>query len=238
MSKRALILLSLLVPFAACDFVTKAQGVMELAKEVGEHLEKDLEAPLTNAKIDKVLEVTPELIEFSKTAKEKWKPDPQGQDIQNLAASLGALSEYLAFFKARDTRITTYYVDLIKVVDARWQIVYTEANAKAREQLTARKAEIEADASLDGPAKEKALKQVEIAIQQLEQAKLKKPEAQPDQPQGGKNSAYTLSDEEIALVAARLDEITTALKAADYIKDGPAESAEPVETPDPSQPGK
>lgn len=239
MSKRTALLCSLLLACAGCDFITKAQGVMELAQEVGKHLEADLKAPLTDAKIDQVLKVTPELVEFTKTAKQKWTPDPQGQNVQDLAASLGALSEYLAFFKARDTRITEYYVDLIKVCDARWQIVYSEANAKAREQLELRKRELEADATMPADAKETALKQVTIAIQQLEQAKLKKPEERPDQPKSGQNAAYKLSDEEIALVAARLGEITAAFKAAGYIKDKAGDEAEaPVETADPNSPGK
>lgn len=240
MSVKSVVFVLALACLAGCDFITKAQGVMELAQEVGQNLEKDLKSPLTDAKIDKVLEVTPELVEFSKTAKETWKPDPQSEDIQQLATSLGAVSEYIAFFKARDTRLTEYYVDLVKICDVRWQVVYSEANAEAQEKLAQRIQELEADTSLPAEEKQKALEQARLAKQQLEQAKLKDPEATPDQPQGGKNSAYTLSDEERALVTARLPEITRVLRAAGYLKDQAAENTdgEPVESADPAQPGE
>ncbi len=163
-----------------------------------------------------MLEVTPDLKAFSETAKVKWKPDPEAADVQQLANALGGLADYISFFESKDTRITEYYVDLVKIHDARAVIMLRKAQAEAKEKLEKEKAELETKRASASPEEikklEEELKRNELALQKIEEmVKLREDTRK-------KQGQYALSDEEIARVEARLEEIDRVFVDAGYIK--------------------
>ncbi|MFN0250712.1 MAG: hypothetical protein ACKV2T_27780, partial [Kofleriaceae bacterium] len=118
MSRSALALVLLLVaPLPGCEAISSMWGMASVMKEIAQYLEDDLKAELTDAKISKALEVTPALREFSKTAEHKWDLDPGSPDFEKFASAMGAMSDYMAFFETQDTRLTEYYVDMVKIAD-------------------------------------------------------------------------------------------------------------------------
>jgi len=217
---------------AGCDFISKAQGVAQAMEEVSKHLEADLKEPLTDAKIDQVLKITPELMAYSEEAEVKWQVDPDSGDVQQLTNMMGAVSEYMAFFEARDTRITEYWVDMMKIADARSQLAWEEARVEARAKIEEEKETIEAKRAAGELTDEQAdtrLRQQEIALERLEEIELQREQARTNQ-QGG----YTLSEEELALVEARRDEIEAVFREAGYLKDD--QDPDPEALADPEQP--
>jgi hypothetical protein len=194
-----------------CDTITKVTGALGAAKELGQHLETDVKAPLTDERIDKVLTVIPEFEEFSKEAKTKWKPNPDSPDFTQLATSISGLTEYVAFFESHDTRLTQFYVDLTKINDARAQLHYAEGQKQSREKLADERTQLEAElAKASDKEKEKLerkLERIKLTEQKLDEldegAEKAKTEAQKQQ----KNSGYVLSDAEKALVESRLPQI-------------------------------
>jgi hypothetical protein len=198
-----------------CDFVDSMKGMAEGAKELGKHLPNDLKAELTDDKIDKVVEVTPELMEFSEKAKVKWKVDPSTNDIRELATAVGALSDYIAFFESRDTRVTTYYVDVIKIHDAIVQIEWDAGHQDAIERLDKERKELEAKKTGgDASTIDKELKRNRLAREKLDKMKPETPSrrSEPKPP-------YTLSDEEVQRVRDKKDEVYAAFRKAGYMKD-------------------
>lgn len=210
------------VASSGCEMIASLKGLASAVEELDKHLEKDLKAKLTNDKISLLLRVIPKLKTFSETAKVKWEPNPNANDISQLANALGGLSDYMAFFESNNTRITEFYVLLIKVSDARAQIQWKKAHAeslakldKEREELEAKLAEAENKAEV-----EEQLKRNRLAKEKLEEAAKKHKEAieQHRKQQGKQKGGYTLSKDEIGLVEARIDEINKVFEDAGYDK--------------------
>jgi hypothetical protein len=203
-----------------CEAIASVRGLLAISGEVKEHLESDLKSELTDAKIDKVIAVVPELRRFSETAKVKWKPDPEAADIQQLANALGGLADYMAFFESQGTRITEFYVDVIKIYDARAMLLLRKGQADAREKLEAEKKSVEekkADASPEEVEQlERDLERAKLAIEKIDQMVEAREQARNRQQQ------YSLSDEEVARVEARLEQIDRVFKDAGYVKDDEA----------------
>ncbi|MCA9719779.1 MAG: hypothetical protein H6713_20225 [Myxococcales bacterium] len=217
---------------AGCEYINGARGLISAMTEIETHLEKDLAAPLTEEKLTLFLEVTPKLTAFTATAKHKWIPDPAANDLGKLASALGGLTDYMAFFESEGTRITEYYVLMIKVNDARGQILWRRAYEEAHATLERERADLEsANASAGTPeeerALEKSLERNQLAMQKLETTKQEQEAsfAERSAAAGNKNT-YQLSAEEIALVEARLDEVNQVFKDAGYAK---KDEALPVE---------
>lgn len=208
-----------------CDFVDKMKGMAEGAKELGEHLPGDLKAELTEEKIDKVVEVTPELMEFSKKAKVKWQVDPSTNDIRELATAVGALTDYMAFFESRDTRVTEYYVDVIKIHDAIVQIEWEAGHQDAIERLDEERKELEAKKkSGEGDASTIAK---ELERNRLAREKLEKMKPQTPSNRSESKPPYTLSEDEIERVRDNKDEIYAAFRKAGYMKDVAGKDGKP-----------
>jgi hypothetical protein len=208
-----LCLLSLAPAIGGCEAIASIRGLLAVSGEIQEHLESDLKTELTEQKIDKVLEVTPELQRFSESAKVKWKPDPKGGDVSQLANALGGLADYMAFFESQDTRITEYYVDVVKIYDARTLGLLRRTEAEARAKLEAEKQQLEAKKSAgaeDTKQLETDIERATIALQKLEEGTKAREEAR------NKNPQYRLSDAEVARVEARIEEIDRVFKAAGY----------------------
>lgn len=201
---------------AGCEAIASVRGLLAVGGEVQEHLENDLKAELTDAKIDKVLAVTPELRRFSETAKVKWKPDPESADIQQLATVLAGLADYMAFFESQDTRITEYYVDIIKIYDARSLVALRKAQAEAREKLEAETKTLEEKKAAASPEEVKALEadlaRAKLALEKIDQMIEARDKARESKKQ------YALSDAEIARVESRMEEIDRVFKDAGYVK--------------------
>jgi hypothetical protein len=208
----------LLSSLPACEVIDQVKGVATLMEEAGEHLEKDLKEPLTDERIDLFLRVTPALKEFSESAKVKWKPDPDANDIKQMATSIGALGDYAAFFESEGTRLTEYWTIFIKIYDAWALISFEEGQAEARKKLEDEKAELTAKkAAASGEEAEKLEKELErnkIALENLD----KMDEARKKDTDDAKKKPYQLTDAEIDLVRKRKDEIGEALRASGYEK--------------------
>ena len=174
-----------------------------------------------------LLEVTPALTEFSKTAEHKWKPDPTANDFSKLAQNLGALSDYMAFFEGHGTRITEFYVLLIKVHDARaqvlWRRAYDEAVKTHEAERAALSAKLEGDVSDEERKRlEKELERNKLAREKLDEAAKAQEEAIAARRQAApEKHGYTLSDAEVARVEARIDEINAVFKEAGFDKKDP-----------------
>ncbi len=207
-----------------CEMIASLKGLASAVEELDKHLEKDLKAPLTDEKITLLLTVIPKLKTFSETAKVKWEPNPNANDFSQLANALGGLSDYMAFFESNGTRITEFYVLLIKVGDARAQIMWKKAHAESIEKLEKEREELEgklAAAEDDKKADvEKELERNKLAREKLDEAAQQQQKAieQHRKQQAKNKGGYTLSDEEIALVAARIDEVNNVFEDAGYDK--------------------
>ncbi len=215
------LLVALAVP-TGCEAIASIRGLVGAAKEIGEHLETDLKSELTDDKITKVIEVTPKLKEFSETAKVKWTPDPNAADFSKLANALGGLADYIAFFEGEGTRLTEFYVDLVKITDARGLVTMRKAHEEATAKLATERTSLEAKlAAATGDAKkpiEDELKRNEQAKRALDDARAQQQKSREQaQAQAGTNG-YKLSDTEVARVEARLDEIAAVLDKAGYAK--------------------
>ncbi len=213
--------MSLALSLAGCDTVSELVGGLSAARTIGTHLEEDVKAPLTEARISKVLEVIPSLKEFSKEAKVKWTPDPNANDFSQLATSVAGLSDYMSFFESHDTRITQFYTDFVKLNDARARLELEKGMADATNKLKAERDKLEKEvANAEGEAKkelERKLRQSELTLEKLEERDGKGREIRQTASQAG----YTLTEAEIKLVEARLDEINAVFQAAGYEKKKP-----------------
>jgi hypothetical protein len=207
---------------AGCEIIAAVRGFAAAAGELSEHLESDLKAELTDAKITKVVEVAPKLKAFADTAKHKWTPDPQAADFSKLVGAFGSLGEYMAFFEENGTRLTEFYVDLIKIGDARTVVTLRKAQVEARKKLADEKVELDkalaAATDADRKAIEEKIRINENAMKQLDDVAKQQEEARAKRGEGG--HSYSLSDAEIARVEARIDEIDKAFDAAGYEKAG------------------
>jgi len=213
-----LLLLAALSLTPACEVIDTVRGFAAAAGALSEHLETDVKAELTDDKITKVITVTPALTEFSKTAKHKWDPHPESPDFTKLASALGGLADYTAFFEGQGTRLTEYYVDLIKIVDARGLVTLRKATAEARAKQQTERGELEAKLAAAAEA-EKAAIQTALdnnarASELLEQQEAQALEARKQRT--ASSGSYSMSDAEIARVEARLGEIEPVMKAAGY----------------------
>jgi hypothetical protein len=202
-----------------CEIIDMIRGFAAAADEIGNHLESDLKSELTDAKISKVIEVTPLLTEFSKTAKTKWQPDPHAPDFSQLASAMGGLAEYIAFFESHGTRLTEYYVDVAKIADGRSLLTLRKAHEEATTKLKQERTELEGKiAAASGDEKKQLEDQLGVnakASETLQQQFDQTMEARKAAKSGG-NGGFTLSDEEVARVQARLPEITKAFDGAGY----------------------
>lgn len=211
-----LALLATLTLGPGCEVIDMVRGFAAAAGELGEHLEGDLAAELTDAKIDKIIEVTPLLVEFTKTAKHKWEPDPDAPDFSKLASALGGLGDYIAFFEGHGTRMTEYYVDLIKIADARALVTmnraYAEAKAKHKTERDELQAKLGAAAEADKAAIQSQLDINAKATETLDEQYQAGVKARAARNTGGKS--YSLSEAEIARVEARLPELEKVLEAS------------------------
>lgn len=209
----------LLLTLPACEVIDQIKGVATLMEEAGEHLEKDLKEPLTDERIDLFLRVTPKFREFSETAKVKWKPDPDANDIAQMATSIGALGDYAAFFESEGTRLTEYWTIFIKIYDAWALISFEEGQAEARERLEKEKAELAAKKSAaSGEEADKLDTEIErnrLALENLDKIAEARDKDTGDAKQ---KKPYELTDAEIDLVRKRKDEIGEAMQAAGYEK--------------------
>jgi hypothetical protein len=216
------VLAAVLCVSSGCEAINAFRGMIGAAKEIGQHLEDDLKAELTDAKISKVVEVTPKLKKFSETAKVKWEVDPHAPDFSKLASAFGGLSDYIAFFEGEGTRITEYYVDLIKIQDARALVTMKKAYEEAKTKLDAEQKDLEGKlAAATGDAKkpiEEALAQNKRAREELDKAHDEQQKARTDQQAHPDKGGYTLSDAEVARVEARLPEIEACFKDAGWDK--------------------
>jgi hypothetical protein len=205
-----------------CEAIESLRGLMAFSGEVREHLESDMKSELTDAKIDKVITVVPELRAFSETAKVKWAPDPEAADVQQIASAIGGLTEYMAFFESHGTRLTEFYVDVIKIYDARGLILLRKSQAEAREKLEAQKKELEekkADASPEEAEKlATALERTELAVKKIDEGVEAREKAR------NQRKNYRLSDEEVARVEARIEDIDRVFKNAGYVKEDEPEA--------------
>ena len=220
---QVVVLVAALAVPPGCEAIASIRGLVGAAKEIGEHLENDLKAELTDDKITKVIEVTPKLKEFSETAKVKWTPDPNAADFSKLASALGGLADYMAFFEGEGTRITEFYVDLVKITDARGLVTMRKAHEEATTKLATERKELEAKlAAAVGDAKkpiEDELKRNEQAKKTLDDARDQQMKArEQQQAQAPKNGGYKLSDAEVARVEARMTEIGEVFEKAGYAK--------------------
>jgi hypothetical protein len=219
---QVVVLLAALAMPTGCEAIASIRGLVGAAKEIGQHLETDLKSELTDAKITKVIEVTPKLKTFSETAKVKWKPDPNATDFSELANALGGLADYIAFFEGEDTRLTEYYVDVVKIADARGLVTMRRAYAEATAKLATERKELEAKlAAAQGDAKkpiEDELARNQQAQKTLDDARDQQAKAREQHKAQAGSNGYTLSDAEIALVEARIDEIAKAFDEAGYTK--------------------
>jgi len=208
-----------LVAAPGCEIIDMIRGFAAAADEIGNHLESDLKSELTDAKISKVVEVTPLLTEFSKTAKTKWQPDPHAPDFSQLATAMGGLAEYIAFFESHGTRLTEYYVDVAKIADARSLLTLRKAHDEAAAKLKQERSELEGKiAAASGDEKKQLEDQLGVntkASETLEQQFTQSMDARKAAKSGG-SGGYTLSDAEIARVEARLPDITKAFAGAGY----------------------
>ncbi|HWB80382.1 MAG TPA: hypothetical protein VG755_35705 [Nannocystaceae bacterium] len=216
------LLVAALCGVPSCEAINAFRGMVGVATEIGKHLEDDLKSELTDAKIAKVVEVTPKLKKFSETAKVKWEVDPHAPDFSKLASAMGGLADYIAFFEGEGTRITEFYVDLIKIQDARGLVTMKKAYAEATEKLDKEKAELEAKlAAASGDAKqpiEDALAQNKRAREELDKAHEAQHKAREEQQAHADKGGYKLSDAEVARVEAHLPEIEAAFKDAGWDK--------------------
>lgn len=216
------LLFAALCGLPGCEAINAFRGMVGAATEIGKHLEDDLKAELTDAKIAKVVEVVPKLKKFSETAKVKWEVDPQAPDFSKLASALGGLSDYIAFFEGEGTRITEFYVDLIKIQDARALVTMNKAYEEATEKLRAEKENLEGKlASASGDEKkqiEDALAQNKRAREELDKGHEAAHKARTEQQAHADKGGYTLSDTEVARVEAHLPEIDAAFKDAGWDK--------------------
>lgn len=203
-----------------CEIIAAVRGFAAAAGELSEHLESDLKAELTDAKITKIVEVAPKLKAFAETAKHKWEPDPQAADFSKLVSAFGSLSEYMAFFEENGTRLTEFYVDLVKIGDARTVVTLRKARAEAETKLKTERTELEAKATVaTGEEKtqlEEKLRINKTAIEELDKVAKQQEEARAKRAEG--THSYTLTDAEIARVEARMPEIDKAFDAAGYEK--------------------
>jgi hypothetical protein len=218
----AVVLVSALLVPTGCEAIASLRGLVGAAKEIGEHLEKDLKAELTDDKITKVIDVTPKLKEFSKTAKVKWEVDPNAPDFSKLASALGGLSDYIAFFEGEGTRLTEYYVDVVKIQDARGLITMRKAHEEATKKLADERKEIETKlAAATGDAKkplEEELARNEQAKKTLDEARAAQLTARDERSKQPSDGGYQLSDDEIARVEARIADIDAAFEKGGYEK--------------------
>ena len=139
------------------------------------------------------------------------KPGAQGSALQQLATTLTALADYMAFFEARGTTLSEYYVDVVKIVDVLVTESWKEAQAEAMAKLDAEEAKLKAkEAGSEEEQKQKALQleQCRIAREKLETAQAPL--------QQNTQAAYQLSDAERALVEARRAELEAVFEAAQY----------------------
>ncbi|MEM6995605.1 MAG: hypothetical protein AAF721_34155 [Myxococcota bacterium] len=205
-----------------CEAISSMVGMAKVAKELGKHLKDDLGAELTDAKIDKALVVTPALREFSDGAEHKWDLDPDAPDFSKFASAMGAMSDYIAFFESHDTRLTEYYVDMVKIADARALIGLRKAHAEAVEKHDKEREELEAKlaaaAEPDKAAVQTELERNAKAKETLEKAFKEGQEAREKVRKQGGNS-YKLTDEEVARVEARAEEIDKVLDKKKKKKD-------------------
>lgn len=192
---------------SGCDAISDVVGAVGAAKDVAAHIEEDVKAPLTDARIDKVVEVTPALREFAEEAKVKWEPDPNANDFSQLAKNVAGLNEYISFFESHDTRLSQYYVDFVKINDARAKIMFKRGQAEAKAKLEKERKELKkkvADAADEEKKKlKRKLKRVELTLEKLS----KTSEEAEAIKQANKEAGYVLSEEEVKLVEARLDEL-------------------------------
>jgi hypothetical protein len=220
MLRRLFAIVIVLGTAGGCEIIAAVRGFAAAAGELGEHLESDLKAELSDAKITKVVEVAPKLKAFAETAKHKWTPDPQAADFSKLVSAFGSLSEYMAFFEDNGTRLTEFYVDLVKIGDARGVIKLRKAQVEAKQKLADEKVELDkalaAATDADRKGIEEKIRINESATKQLDDVAKQQADARALRAEGG--HSYTLSDAEIARVEARMPEIDQAFDAAGYEK--------------------
>ena len=138
-------------------------------------------------------EVTPELMAFSDKAKVKWKIEPGTNDIRALSTSMGALADYMAFFESHGTRLTEYYVDVLKIQDAIVHIEWEAGQKDALDRLHKERKELEAKKAAGGGANiDQELDRNQKALDTLEKTKPQTASTAKD----GQKPPYTLSDEE------------------------------------------
>lgn len=198
--------------------INKAKGLYALMNELDEHLEEDLEAPLTDERIDMFVEVAPKLNEFVEESENKWRPDPKTSDIRQMVKGLGAVAEYMAFFETHDTRLTEFYTVMLKIYDARAAIAIEEGSGDIREQLEKDKAEAIAKKATASEEEKKKLdediERADKALEKLDEVAKETEKAEAETTE--EERPYTMTEEEIELVRARKDEIDAAFKDGGY----------------------
>ena len=189
---------------ASCETISQTRGMFDYAKQFGAHLEEDLKSPLTNELIDMFVRVTPELLEYQKTSATKFTIPANASDVTEMGMAMAKFADFVAFFEARGTRPTEFYVVAVKIGDAftllRTRKARDLARATAQSELDALKAK--PTTGLSDAEKARLATQIdqqERAIAILDEQKLER-SANPTGP-------YQLSDAEIDLVRARYDEI-------------------------------
>lgn len=201
-----------------CEMIKKGKGLYALMTEIDEHLDEDLAAPLTDERIDMFIEVAPKLDAFVEESENKWRPDPKKSDIRQMVQGLGAVAEYMAFFETHDTRLTEFYVVMLKVYDARASIAIEEGSGDVREQLEKDKAEAIAKKATASEEEKKeldeAIERADKALEKLDEVKAESERADAQTPEAER--PYTMTEEEIELVRARKDEIDKAFKDGGY----------------------
>jgi hypothetical protein len=148
--------------------------------------------------------------------------DPNAPDFSKLASALGGLSDYIAFFEGEGTRLTEYYVDVVKIQDARGLITMRKAHEEATKKLADERKEIETKlAAATGDAKkplEEELARNEQAKKTLDEARAAQLTARDERSKQPSDGGYQLSDDEIARVEARIADIDAAFEKGGYEK--------------------
>lgn len=227
MRRTPLLLISaLLLPCSGallgCEALSKITGALTAAKDVAQHLDEDIKADLTDERLDKVLAVIPSLAKFSEEADVKWKPDPEAHDFTQLTNGIAGMNDYIAFFESHDTRLTQFYVDLMKTHDARAQILMAEGMDRARQKLGKHRKEIEAKlagaSAKERTELERQLDQVQRTQKRMEESERQAEEHRHRVQEANQQTGYEVSNEEVELVRRRLTEVNDVFYEYDYAK--------------------
>ena len=192
-----------------CETISQTKNMAEFAKESTEHLQEDLQKPITQEQIDMFVRVTPELIAYQKEKNKNFEIPKDASDLTKLATSIAGLADFVSFFEVRETRITEYYVMAVKIYDAFALITAKKAQSTSTVDMQKKLDEMKAlpteGLSESELAKRKTdIRQGELALEKMKKMKLER--------NAKKNDQYSISDAEIEQVRKNYDKIEKVLE--------------------------